>query len=77
MLKVIEDVPFYLANFRSLNEYYANNIHSFFYDDKEIVSDLVMLLNFYLESKYFLLKMPFQLQIFEKGHYGEILAKGV
>ena len=39
-----------------------------FYDDKEIISDLVILSNFHLESKYFLLKMSFQLHTIEQRY---------
>ena len=39
-----------------------------FYDDKEIISDLVVLPTFHLENKYFLLKMSFQLHTIEKRY---------
>lgn len=43
-----------------------------FYDDKEIIRDLVILSNFHLESKYFLLKMSVQLHTTEQRYEGEI-----
>lgn len=46
-----------------------------FYDDKEIIIDLVILSNFHLESKYFLLEMSFQLHTTEQRYEGEIAAK--
>lgn len=39
--------------------------------DKEIISDLVVLSNFHLENKYFLLKMSFQLHTVEKRYKGK------
>lgn len=47
-----------------------------FYDDKEIISDLAILSNFHLESKYFLPKMSLQLytveQSYEGGNRGQV-----